>query len=215
MASPGTTNRLMQVALNEFGEHGIAGASTRRIAAAAGTQMSAITYHYGGKEGLYQAVAKGIAENLSGTMAEIFHRAQELREDDSAGARAVLHALMDRFADKMMGDMSDALALFIVREQMHPGPAFEEIYGGAMCPMHEAMARMVCIATGQRDARRARIATVTLMGQALAFRASRASAVRLIGTPLSDPAVAAEIKQTLSDNLDAILDKMAAQPEPA
>src|SRR3546814_17899513 len=48
-------NRLLETAVREFGRKGLAGASTRGIATAAGTALSSITYHYGGKEGLYLA----------------------------------------------------------------------------------------------------------------------------------------------------------------
>lgn len=49
--------RLLEIAIREFAAKGLDGASTRGIAAAAGTAMSSITYHYGGKEGLYLAAA--------------------------------------------------------------------------------------------------------------------------------------------------------------
>src|SRR3546814_4837955 len=48
-------NRLLETAVREFGRKGLDGASTRGIAKAAGTAMSSITYHYGGKEALHLA----------------------------------------------------------------------------------------------------------------------------------------------------------------
>ena len=50
-------HRLLEIAIAEFAAQGLEGASTRGIATAAGTAMSSITYHYGGKEGLYLAAA--------------------------------------------------------------------------------------------------------------------------------------------------------------
>src|SRR3546814_10523816 len=47
-----------------FGRKGLDGASTRGIAKAAGTAMSSITYHYGGKEGLYLAAADYIVSQM-------------------------------------------------------------------------------------------------------------------------------------------------------
>ena len=58
-------SRLLDIAISEFGAKGLEGASTRGIAAAAGTAMSSITYHYGGKEGLYLAAADRIAERMA------------------------------------------------------------------------------------------------------------------------------------------------------
>src|SRR5882672_7599510 len=57
-------DRLLDVAVDQFGRKGLEGASTRAIAAAAGTAMSSITYHYGGKEGLYVATARHIAAQI-------------------------------------------------------------------------------------------------------------------------------------------------------
>ncbi len=39
-----------------FGEHGFAGASVRAVTAAAGTNLNAVNYHFGSKEGLFRAV---------------------------------------------------------------------------------------------------------------------------------------------------------------
>src|SRR3546814_19862395 len=55
-------DRLLNTAIDQFGRGGLEGASTRRIASAAGTTMSAITYHYGGKEGPYLAAARHLVE---------------------------------------------------------------------------------------------------------------------------------------------------------
>src|SRR3546814_15646539 len=57
-------NRLLETAVREFGRKGLDGASTRGIAKAAGTAMSSITYHYGGKEGLYLAAADYIVSQM-------------------------------------------------------------------------------------------------------------------------------------------------------
>ena len=52
------------MAIEHFGRFGLEGASTREIAKAAGKPMSAITYHFGGKEGLYLACARHISDTL-------------------------------------------------------------------------------------------------------------------------------------------------------
>src|SRR3546814_15815795 len=63
---------LLRCALDLFGRHGFDGTSTRAIAAAAGKPMSAITYHFGGKEELYVAASRylsaRIAEQIMPTM---------------------------------------------------------------------------------------------------------------------------------------------------
>jgi AcrR family transcriptional regulator len=51
-----TRTALLEAALDEFSAKGFAGARVRDIAARAGVSKDLIAYHFGGKEGLYQAV---------------------------------------------------------------------------------------------------------------------------------------------------------------
>ncbi|MGI5127594.1 TetR/AcrR family transcriptional regulator [Pseudonocardia sp. CA-107938] len=51
-----TREQILDAALHEFGEHGYAGARTAAIAARAGVNQQLISYHFGGKAGLHQAV---------------------------------------------------------------------------------------------------------------------------------------------------------------
>jgi AcrR family transcriptional regulator len=48
----GTRDRLLDAALTMVGTAGVAGATSRQIAAAAGTNLQAITYHFGSKDEL-------------------------------------------------------------------------------------------------------------------------------------------------------------------
>jgi AcrR family transcriptional regulator len=51
-----TRERILKAAVPLFARHGYAGASVRAIVARARVNQAAINYHFGGKEGLYQAV---------------------------------------------------------------------------------------------------------------------------------------------------------------
>lgn len=64
MALSSTQSRLIDVAIDHFVRWGMDGASTRKIARDARAPMSAITYHFGSKEGLYLAAADHIAARL-------------------------------------------------------------------------------------------------------------------------------------------------------
>jgi TetR/AcrR family transcriptional regulator len=48
--------KLLEVGTRLFAERGLHGVSIRELAQGAGTSISMISYHYGGKEGLYSAV---------------------------------------------------------------------------------------------------------------------------------------------------------------
>ncbi|WP_211370669.1 TetR/AcrR family transcriptional regulator [Nonomuraea turkmeniaca] len=51
-----TKARILQAALEEFAAKGFAGARVNEIAAKAGVNKQLISYYFGGKEGLYQAI---------------------------------------------------------------------------------------------------------------------------------------------------------------
>lgn len=87
--------RLLDIAIAEFGARGLEGASTREIARAAGTAMSSITYHYGGKDGLYLAAASYIAEQIGDHMAPVI-RDEGIPADTSPDdARGIVHEILD------------------------------------------------------------------------------------------------------------------------
>ena len=54
--------RLVAEATKLFAANGYGGTSVRAICAAADTNLNAVSYHFGGKKGLYQAVLKGVGD---------------------------------------------------------------------------------------------------------------------------------------------------------
>jgi len=203
-------DRLLETAVREFGQKGLEGASTRGIAAAAGTAMSSITYHYGGKEGLYLAAADYIADQME-DVAEGMPLDGGHLPDTPAAARAALQTILGRMADKLANKHAMPWSMFIVREQMNPTEAFDRIYAGPMGRLTEMLVDLVRIATHRRDGSAARIAVATLLGQVLAIRAARATCARLFERPLDDPGLIADVKARIAANTDAILDRMIAE----
>ena len=205
-----THERLLDIAIREFGLKGIEGASTRGIAKAAGTAMSSITYHYGGKEGLYLAAADHIAAHMSDEMAPLLAACRDGTCDDPQAARANVHAILEHFVTKMAGDSTADWSLFIMREQMSPTEAFDRIYAGMMGEMLRCVALLIARATG-RDEHSARITAATLFGQGVAMRASRASVVRLLDVAALEGQTMRDIQARVHSNIDAILDRMIAE----
>ena len=71
-----TRDKILQIATNLFAQRGFAGVSIRELTIAADVNISAISYHFNGKEGLYQEVLK---EQLS-PMIEAVDIAEEKKE---------------------------------------------------------------------------------------------------------------------------------------
>lgn len=55
---PDSRSRILAAATPMFARHGLNGVSVRALASAAGVNLSMISYHFGGKEGLYAEILK-------------------------------------------------------------------------------------------------------------------------------------------------------------
>ncbi|WP_375398431.1 CerR family C-terminal domain-containing protein [uncultured Sphingomonas sp.] len=204
--------RLLDVAVREFGAKGLDGASTRSIAAQAGAAMSSITYHYGSKEGLYLAAADYVAGQLGG-VADDDRLGAAIEAGDSAEARRCVHLLLGGLLARMFEGQADNWALFIMREQMNPTEAFERIYAGPMGRNADALVDLICVVAGTKDRRAAQLAAIALFGQVLIVKAGRATCHKI----LERETLGRDIIQSYSDhvaaNTDTILDRMIAERE--
>jgi len=68
--SESTAERLLEAARRVFASKGFAGASIREITSAAGANLGAVTYHFGSKQGLYDAVLERAFRPLLDRLAE-------------------------------------------------------------------------------------------------------------------------------------------------
>jgi AcrR family transcriptional regulator len=215
MSSPlSTDSRLLDVAVDHFGRLGLEGASTRAIARDADTLMSSITYHFGGKQGLYLAAADHIAEHMRTQMAPALERAATLCADDGdvADARAAIHMVIMGMCDVMLHDKTAAISRFIVREQADPTEAFDRIYNGVMGRMLARLTDLLRrISGGRMSDSEARMNVMPIVGQVLVFRFARAALLTGMGWTHIDADGAALIKRTVAGNLDAILDQIQAR----
>ncbi len=178
--------RLLEAAIDVFGRHGFDGASTRMLAKAAGVNLQAIPYHFGGKEGLYLAVADHIAGRIQ---AHVGPTAMKIRARLAAQpqgtplpieeARALLVEMLETAARLMVSPESAAWARFIVSEQMEPTEAFERFYGKVMAPLL-ATGRQLVAALLQidPDSEMARLRTIAMLGQVLILRVCHAAVMR-------------------------------------
>ena len=62
----GTRQHLIDAALGLFAVQGYDGVTTRALTRAAGVNLAAINYHFGGKQGLYRAVIEDIVALIRG-----------------------------------------------------------------------------------------------------------------------------------------------------
>ncbi len=212
MTTNATHSRLLDVAVDHFGRLGLEGASTRAIAKDADTPMSSITYHFGGKEGLYLATASYIAESLGRLLSPAVAKAAAACQPGCTReqARQALHSIYSHAAKVLVSAETAPYARFIVREQASPTEAFNRIYDALMGPMLSRLAFLLgIIAGGTLGESEARLRAVTLMGQVLVFRVAREAALRAGGWKDIGHKELEAVQRVLADHLDAVLDGLA------
>lgn len=172
--------------------------------------MSAITYHFGGKDELYLAVARHLAARIGETLAAARTQTDGLPRDVSvADARGRLHELLQAFVGIMVRPESASWSRYILREQTDPTPAFDVLYGSLMSPVLEQASGLLRRVSGNRlSAKDARLRVLALFGQVLVFRACRAAVLRSNDWDDIGAAETKRVRAVVRMHLDAILDSI-------
>jgi TetR/AcrR family transcriptional regulator, regulator of cefoperazone and chloramphenicol sensitivity len=179
-----TRLRLLETAIEIFAHSAYDSVRTRMLADAAGVNQAAIPYYFGGKEGLYLAVAQRIAERLGESITTLTGPARKLLDDETpATDEALEDALRDilaNFARAILSQAeSSASTAIILREQQQPTKAFDLLYSQAMEPLHRVVSTLVArLEKLNDDAPEAILHAHMLLGQVLGFIAARTTLMR-------------------------------------
>jgi AcrR family transcriptional regulator len=196
---------LLDVAIDQFGRQGFEGASTREIARASGTAMSSITYHFGGKEGLYLAAADHIAAQIREMQAPAVVAAREAGRSSRDGAVQAMLGLLDSLAQMMLRPETESWSRFIIREQQFPTEAFNRLFEGAMQAILDIFVELISRARPDLAEREVVATGILLFGQAMVLRAGHAAVCRALAIDHIDEASAALLRGRLRANTLCIL----------
>jgi TetR/AcrR family transcriptional regulator, regulator of cefoperazone and chloramphenicol sensitivity len=116
-----TRQKLISAATPEFIEQGFRAARVQQIAKQAGVRLSAINYHFGGKDGLYLAVLRHHGELAIKQRPLLTDTEQPLQQH----FRFMIHSLLQRMVDDSQGCQ---LAQLMLREMVNPTAAQEDIF---------------------------------------------------------------------------------------
>lgn len=199
----GTRDALIGAALALFAEKGFEGASTREISARAGANIAAISYHFGGKDGLRLACADLIARQIlgGGNLPDIPETL------DPALAAKLLEDGVAEFATLLLTHASARnMAAFILREVAQPGPVLDHVYQSIFAPMHMRLCRLWSRATGaEADAAETRLVLFSLIGQVVYFRIGQPIVERRLGWARIGDAEALQIVDVIRLNIRALI----------
>lgn len=171
--------------------------------------MSQITYHFGGKDGLYLACAQMIADHMGVLMGETLAdiEATLAGSADRQAARACLARLLSGLAGAMLDPGTLPFSRFVMREQAEPTRAFTVIYHGIMGRVLAALETMVARLSGAAD-EFSRLLAISMVGQIAAFRVAQASVMAFTGWESIGPSQIAAIRDTVLFNVNAICDRL-------
>lgn len=205
---------LIEAGLKLFGHYGYSGVSVRRICDEAGMNVAAINYHFGGKEGLYKAVATYLSDELQSYMQEPILKGLQLLQEQASDRQEAVETLIEiyRAIIKLLVPNSDERAKwarFIVRYQL-----------GVDVPKHEldnallikTIGALIGIVRDKPDADQENtVWALTFFGQVLVLRISRKSSLHALGVPeIGDPELAL-IETNILRNIRTVLEAELAK----
>ncbi len=172
-SSNATRERLLATACRAFAARGFPGVSVRDICAESQANVAAVSYHFGGKEGLY-------LEALRRSFAELHTPAVVLGEGDDAHA-----ALRKWIRASVMRSLSPArphwAAQLLWRELLDPTEAMSTLTREVMAPEMQNVTNLLQALTPSLTDEECRLWCFTIMGQILLHDFARTPTLELMG----------------------------------
>ncbi|MDB3953716.1 CerR family C-terminal domain-containing protein [Alphaproteobacteria bacterium] len=172
-------SRILECAGQLFAARGFDGVTTRELARVAAVNISAITYYFEGKEGLYHAVLRQLVKETAPMFDPMVGRL-EAGVIDAGSDPQKLASLLGWFVDTLLsGILMDPKIRWqmplVMREFQQPSAGFELLFSERINPMHNAIAKLVGAAKGLGStSTEAILITATIIGQCMAFGFARA-----------------------------------------
>lgn len=183
--SADTRNRLLDAGVRLFAENGFKGVSVRELCTEANANVAAIQYHFGGKEGLYQAIFETTLDDDEAGFQAYMDNINTVI--DGAGKnRAQLGMALSMyiksfFARFPFNERKRWFSVLVLRELSFPGQGFELVYKRRMQPSQYVLARIVAALEGiEANSEQARLQAHVLNGTIMSVAISRNVLVRIM-----------------------------------
>lgn len=131
-----TKARIIEAAGRLFAERGFSEVTSKEICEAAGTNLTAVNYHFGSREGLYLRVLEMMHEHFSDP--ELYAELERSNMD----ARSKLEQLLYRLVDNVFDRESWQMRLW-ARETVAPSQLAQEMMQERVAPKFEAMENLL------------------------------------------------------------------------
>jgi TetR/AcrR family transcriptional regulator, regulator of cefoperazone and chloramphenicol sensitivity len=171
-----TRRRLLDRSAELFAEQGPDSVSVRDICAAAGVNLAAIAYHFGGKDELYSAALRAAMERVAKQI-----RDESAPEEPDPLIRLRRHVLA--FCRAFIGPASDPVcARLFMREMSAPSATLKDLVRDVVRPNFELVAGAIRALARDRIADEDVVLHVfSIVGQVLHYRNAAPITLRLLG----------------------------------
>ena len=193
MNQPDTTpDRLLAAARALFGARGFERASVRAITRAAGANLGAVTYHFGSKDRLRDAVLA----DMVGGLAQRLRAAADLPLPARERLPRLVAAVFDYAAEHPDGP--PLLVRWVLQHERLPAEA-----AAHQRALLDAVSRVIREGTAAGEFRAVNpvFAAFSLLSQCVWFHLIRATAAQASGLPLDQPEAAAAMQAHIADVL--------------
>ena len=207
-----TRRKIIEAAINLFGQHGFEGASTRDIAAQAGVNAPALQYYFENKEGLYRACAESLADASWQAFEPAVLRARAALEHD-ANTAVLIDAFIDiqrTVADRtFVKHCEPDQRLFFAREQGGGEPEIgtEVLRERVRAPLNKVNSALLARITGlSADDPLTIVRMFSLYGQFLLFYVARQSTLTMLEWKDIDAEKAEFLKANIGEQTRVLLE---------
>lgn len=140
-----TRKKLIETAGELFAQKGFSAVTIREIAAASGTNLSAINYHFRDKESLYHDVLLEACDIASFSPEE---QQQWLELDPAEALHKLTHETLKEYLSE---DTSQWQTLLILQESKRQGPVFQKIMKEYLKPQTDFFAKLIASALKKNE----------------------------------------------------------------
>ncbi|MGF1690999.1 CerR family C-terminal domain-containing protein [Photobacterium kagoshimensis] len=206
---------LIRAGISVFSRKGYDGASNRLLAKKAGVNLALISYHFGGKRGLYFAVIRHVSHKLAVRFAPAIKQLEQdfshLEQIDTIEKqrRACLHmikALLNANLELLLNRQTASWAMLVYREQQLPSKAFSLLYNESLAGILGALEKPIAfvIQRHQSDPE-VKLLALSLLAQVQLVRSARHMLLQHMAWKTLSESEVMQLKNHLFNQVDTLL----------
>ncbi len=199
-----TRERILDQAERLFAAKGFEAVSVREITRAAGSNLAAVNYHFGGKDNLYMGVFRERWMIRTREVRENF--AERLKDNPDPGIEDIIHAMACAFLDGPMSEEKRRQhALLMQRELSRPGKALGMVVEEVMKPYNEELCSLLRPRLPEHiGSERLHLCVLSILGMTLYFTFARPAVSRLMESEYNEQFKAMLIRHITSFSVNGL-----------